>query len=278
MMKNPFENPTPHIEKIQSPENGEAAFFPERGGIITSLKLKGKEILYMEDETLFNPDVNVKGGIPVLFPNAGPLSENSLFPKLPQHGFARNAKWQSEVVGDGFKETLRATEASLEQYPYDFDFSLMGSFNKTGSFSLKQEVLNKESEKELPLSMGFHPYFVLPGEGDSAVKKAKIRFDFPGGELAEAQIEKWANGKPISIDNPRVTDPNCDMTITIPDLGRLTINASPEYQKIWIWSLPDKDFVCIEPVMRNKDGLVNDPLLVKPGETFSAVIEFSLED
>jgi galactose mutarotase-like enzyme len=55
------------------------------------------------------------------------------------------------------------------------------------------------------------------------------------------------------------------------------IDASEKYQKIWIWSLPDKDFICIEPVMRDVGGLVNDPQILEPKEVFVTSVNFNLE-
>jgi len=277
MKENYFEKQNLKIETIKGFNGGEASYCPERGGIISSLKLNNKEILYLDEKTFQDTSINVKGGIPILFPNAGPLTENSEFPNLPQHGFARNSKWKTENVDDGFKETLITNEETALMYPYNFDFSISGKFTSDGSFLMNQEVENKEKEKELPLSFGFHPYFKVPGEEDSNTKKKNIKFNFEGGNLIEEQVETWANGKAISIDNPKVKNPEAIMEIEIPGLGTLSIEASPEYKKIWVWSMPEKDFICVEPVMRNKNGLINDPEKIKPKEKFSASIKFNLK-
>ena len=39
------------IETIKIPDGSEASYCSERGGIITSIKFKGKEILYLDKET-----------------------------------------------------------------------------------------------------------------------------------------------------------------------------------------------------------------------------------
>jgi len=67
------------------------------------------------------------------------------------------------------------------------------------------------------------------------------------------------------------------MEINIPGLGILIFNIDKGYKRIWIWSQTDKDFICIEPVMRDKGGLVNDPEKIKPGETFSATFNLNLK-
>lgn len=271
-MENPIENNVIKIETITTPENNQVSFCRERGGIITSIKFKDKEILYLDKATLQNREVNVRGGIPILFPNAGPI-ESPQYTNLKQHGFARNSSnWKTEKFINGFKETLMSTKETKKIFPYDFRFIINTNFEKDGSFTINQEVENLEDNEELPLSMGLHPYFKVPQD-----IKGEIKFNFEGGKFIEEQIELWANGKYISIDNPKVKNPNTVMEITIPTLGTLIIDASPLYKKIWIWSMPGKDFICIEPVMRDKGGLVENPEKIKIKETFRASVNFRLK-
>ena len=273
-MENSIENrPEPKIETIKMPNGDEVSFCPERGGIITSIKMKGREILYLDETTLQDRNVNVKGGIPILFPNAGPL-ESPEYPDLKQHGFARNSSdWKTVISGDGFRERLTSNENTKKMFPFDFSFSFGASFDKDSSFTMDQEIENLGENKEMPLSMGLHPYFKVPQN-----KKREIKFNFEGGKFVEEQVEIWANGKAVSIDNPKIKDPNAIMEIIIPDLGTLVIDVSPEYKKIWVWSMPGKDFVCVEPVMRDKGGLVNDPEKIKPQKTFRARVNFRLKE
>ncbi len=259
-------------ETIKSPDGGEASFCPERGGIITSIKLHNKKILYLDKDTLQDKEASVRGGIPILFPNAGPI-ENQEFPGLKQHGFARDSnKWKAKKRIDSFEEILVSGEENIKSYPYDFILSMEGKFKNNGSFEIKQKVQNLEKNKELPISMGLHPYFKVPKE-----EKKNIKFNFEGGKFIEEKIENWANGKYICIDNPLINNPFEAMEIIIPKLGTLIIKPSTEYQKIWIWSMPDKDFICIEPVMRDKNGLVKDPEMVRPGESLTGSMNINLK-
>ena len=119
----------------------------------------------------------------------------------------------------------------------------------------------------MPVSEGFHPYFPVPED-----EKQNIRFDFPGGDIIEKSFSEWSQGKTTKIDNPKVTDPNATLRVTIPKLGTLVLDVSPEYKRIWIWTQPGKDFICIEPVVRDAGGLVDDPELIKPQQTFSTKV------
>ena len=273
MKENSAEKNNLKIETIKTPEGYEVSFCPERGGIITSIKLGGKEILYLDEETLKNKDVNVKGGVPILFPNTGPV-DNSKFPGLKQHGFARNSsKWKSEINPRGFKETLLSDQENYESFPYKCQLSVEGKFEENNSFTIIQTTENLEENKEMPLAKGLHPYFGIP-KGE----KANVKFYCEGKEMLKEQMEVWPNGGTVSIDNPKLKNPEAVLEVLIPGLGILVIDASIEYQKIWIWSLPGKDFVCVEPVMRDAGGLVDDPQMIKPKESYSASVNISLKE
>ncbi len=260
------------IQTIRISEDSAISFCTERGGIITSLVLQGKEILYLDKETFEDTEKNVRGGIPILFPNAGAF-ESTQFPLLGQHGFARNSsKWISQTTLNGFTESLSSDEESKKMYLYDFQLSVEGKFENDGSFTLIQKVENNDKKNMLPIAMGLHPYFKVEND-----KKKNIQFNFEGGKYIEEQFYNWSEGNFISIDNPKIHNPQAVMNIVLPNVGTLMIDASVEYKKIWIWSLPGENFICIEPVMRDVQGLVNDPELLMPNAVFSGSVNFNLK-
>ena len=161
------------IETIKFSKNSEVSFCPTRGGLVTSLKLKGKEILYFDEETFNSGESSIRGGIPILFPNAGELKENTLYPNLKRHGFARDLEWASLVGVDQFTETLSANQSTKDVYPYNFRLSISGKFEENNSFTLTQEVENKEIGMSLPVAMGLHPYIKVKNED-----KKNIKFNF----------------------------------------------------------------------------------------------------
>lgn len=256
--RNPLEG-MPAQETIRRGENS-MAVAPLRGGIISSLTLGGRELLYMKQETFADPTKNVKGGIPVLFPNAGPVDDPRFY--LKQHGFARTSDEWAYIPGhDGhsFKEVLD-TPASVD-YPYESTVMIEAALQEDGSARITQTALNRGSEP-MPVAMGLHPYFAVP-----AGRKAEVRFDFPGGEVAGKESAVWMEGGTVSIDNP-----GTPLTVHIPGVGTLTLQVSPEFKKIWVWSLPGEDFICIEPVMRDVNGISTDPELVAPGASVSGTL------
>ncbi len=258
------------IEKVNNPDGGEVSFAPERGGIITSLKLDGKELLYLDEETFNDLNSSVKGGIPILFPNAGPIPDEiktEEYANLKQHGFARDMKWSSEKTKNGFAESLISNENTKSVYPHDFKFTLRGVLEEDDSFTLTKNIQNLDENKEMPVSSGLHPYFKVPN-----AQKQNIEFNFPGGDFVKENIEKWANGEYVCIDNP-----NIPLEVYIPELGTLIFTIDKEYKKIWVWSMPDKDFVCIEPVMHDIGGIILEPTIIKPKESLTVSFNIKLK-
>jgi galactose mutarotase-like enzyme len=263
----------PKIISIKGPNDNEAALSPERGGIITSMVLSGKEVLHLDLDNFNNRTEKVRGGIPILYPNTGPLRNEDLY-KLKQHGYARLSDqwWIEEGDGTTLSEVLRADEKTRQEYPFDTMQRVAVKLEEDGSITITQSAVNLEKEKTAPVSMGLHPYFKVKNEDKKAIK-----FDFVGGELIEKDFDNWSNGIATSIDNPKTKDPEALLRVTFPGLGTLVMNVSVEYRKIWVWTEPGKDFVCVEPVMRDVNGLIDDPETVKPGETFSARVNYKLE-
>ena len=265
---NTKENSIFKIETVKTSDGNEMSFSEVRGGIITSIKFHDKEVLFFDKETFYNPDpaISVKGGVPILFPSIGPI-ESSLYPGMKQHGFARNAfNWIAEKTKNGFKETLMTDEEKLKCYPFKFRDNFSGEFSGD-TFVIEQKIENLEENTDLPICMGLHPFFYVP-----MTEKMNVKFNFEGGKSAEKQFEKWANGDYIVIDNP-----NTVMEVVIPNMHTLLIEASPEYKKIWIWSTKDKDYICVEPMMGIKNGLIDNPTLIKPGDSFLAKLSIRLK-
>ena len=49
---------------------------PERGALARSFVVGGQELLYLDEATIADPERNVRGDIPVLFPSLGKLHED----------------------------------------------------------------------------------------------------------------------------------------------------------------------------------------------------------
>ena len=120
------DTPYPHWE-FASDSGDLLRVVPERGGLVTGWRCKGKELIYLDLERFLDPAQSVRGGIPILFPICGGLPDNTLplpqgnFP-LGQHGFARQLPWQLTALedGQGIALELKDSETTLTSYPFSF--------------------------------------------------------------------------------------------------------------------------------------------------------------
>lgn len=234
----------------------------EHGGVITSLVLGEKELLRAP---YISPNGSLRGGMPIMFPNAGELS-GGLYPELPRHGFARNQAWKKIHSDDKntFIQELISSDETKKIFPHDFTLQLAIKFENKNFLTISQMVINT-GDSAMPIAMGLHPYFQISHDG-----KKNIVWDEKLAVVRERYTEWVEQGETVIIDNPGT------FTVEIPNLGTLRIECSPEYRKLWIWSEPNSDFVCIEPAMRDVNGLVDDPEMVAPGATFVATMKISI--
>ncbi len=251
---------------------------PARGAIVISLFAQGREWLYLDEATLLDPTQNVRGGIPVLFPCPGKL-EGDAFSRggragsMKQHGFARNSRFveiRRGTEGGAWVELeLEASAATRTAFPFEHRFRL--GFELSGSrLSVRADVLNTGSEA-LPFALGYHPYFAVP-----VADKAACR-------IPTAATRAWDNKErrdvalgPIPLDAGEV-----DLHLHDHGSNRATLETpsgavalAGDLGRWVIWTLPAKDFVCLEPwsapgnALNTGDGLIT----LGPGEEVSLVV------
>lgn len=261
----------------------EISYCPELGGTITSIKIKGKEILRRDPNDLKGE--KKRGGIPIMFPNAGPLKKmlEDADEVLEQHGpVSKSDKWKSKTDENGNKLIEELEGERSASYPYEqYLLRIISEIEEDGSVLLTQEVQNN-SDKEMPISMGFHPYFAVP-KGE----KNNVEIDFGGNEKVNSKIREnykaCLGGETIIIDRSELEDPegNWDVKIKIPGNDTITLDVSKEYENIWIWSMKSEDededdFICVEPVLRKPGGLTDNPEIVEPHENFTGTVRFGM--
>jgi galactose mutarotase-like enzyme len=214
-----------------------AEIVPERGAIVTALRVRGADVLYLDRATLDDPAKNVRGGIPVLFPYAGKLVDELFVPagtKMKQHGFGRNKAWRViEKRADAVRVALAQDAETRAQYPYEFDADYT-AFIVPNGVQVEMLVTNRGA-KPLPVSPGWHPYFNCTAE-----KKKQVSGDVPG--LASDKL-----GNEIEFDFGLVAPASGRAQFQVPGLGGLRISFSPEMRHMQFWSQPGKPFICLEP-------------------------------
>jgi galactose mutarotase-like enzyme len=235
---------------ILSSQDCRVAIAPERGAIVTSLSVRGREALYLEQASFDDAGRNVRGGIPVLFPLCGPLpgphySHAGQSYAMKQHGFARNLPWN--VLGqseDVLSLELRESQQTLEQFPFPFSYRLDYQAVPDG-LRIVQRISNRGSEP-MPLQFGFHPYFLVGEkerlELDMPVRtysdnKSAARGDFPGFDFQREEID-WAFPDP-QARQASFRDPQRGIEVRV--------EYGVAYGVLVFWTLKGSPFVCLEP-------------------------------
>jgi galactose mutarotase-like enzyme len=214
-----------------------AEVVPARGALVTALKVGGTDVLYLDRATLEDPSKNVRGGIPILFPYAGKLVDETFVPagtRMKQHGFARNKAWTVRAQRpDAVRLGLVQDADTRAQYPYAYDVEYGVHLLPRG---LQVElIVHNTGDKPLPVSPGWHPYFRCP-----AAAKARVT-----GDVAGLDTGQFTDDREFDFGLPAPAGGRA--RFEVPGLGPLLISFSPAMRHLQFWSQPGKDFVCLEP-------------------------------
>jgi galactose mutarotase-like enzyme len=257
---------------------------PERGGIATSWRVSGKEIFYLDAERFANPDLTVRGGIPILFPICGNLPDNTYTHKgvprtLKQHGFARDLPWTAaeQVTQNRAALTLVLDSSDRTRAVYPFDFRLVFTYQiKGNALEIFQRYTNLSAEP-MPFASGLHPYFLAPD-------KSKLRFEIPGMQYRDQNTHK--KGYFTSVFDPTLEeidvsfDELTGLAATVTDALRrlrLTISYNSSYGKLVFWMVKGKDFYCLEPWTAPRNALNTGEHLINlpPGATCEMLVRMT---
>jgi galactose mutarotase-like enzyme len=271
--------------RLEDDTGASAHVAPGRGGMVTRFRARGADVLFLDEATLRDPTKNVRGGIPILFPIAGKLPGGA-YPALGrsfsmnQHGFARNLPWTvlDESTRDGASVTLglAASDETRRQYP--FEFALRFTYRlRDGALSLEQRFENRGTDP-MPLQPGLHPYFLVPDATKKAVTldtdATRARDNLTGREIAVTLPLELA-GREVDMylldHHPRHT------VLHRQGLPDVRIEFGDDQALLVVWTLPGRDFVCVEP-WRAKLGALADGTapVVPPGGSEGTALSISL--
>ncbi len=266
--------------------NSKLEIVPDRGGIITSWQVQGRELLYMDTARFADPTLSVRGGIPILFPICGNLPNNLYTHKgqsytLKQHGFARDLPW--EVVDqktDGelsFTIGLSSNAQTRENYPFEFRLEFTYAL-KGQTLSIDQRITNL-SDEAMPFSIGFHPYFL-------ALEKHQLRFEIPANEALDQRTQdRYPFFNTFDFAQDEIDWAFLDVhrqVSNVMDLSRhtrITLTAADEFPLLVFWTVKGKDFYCLEPWSAPRNALnTGDRLLsIEPDATLNTCVSFAIE-
>ena len=263
-------NPYPHWEYKNTDFDSLIRIVPERGGLVTEWRSEGKDLLYFDLERFLDKDKSIRGGIPILFPICGDLSEDySIAGKkylLKQHGFARDLPWSISLIKDksGIRLKLIETDYSRSQFPFFFTL-IMDVQLKEKSLQISVKIYN-QSKDSMPFSFGLHPYFQV-----SNLQKIKI------DGLPEKCIDQTNMKVTNASDQIRILAQGVDFLSYPSSSVKLFDSLSRNvieliYQEPMdtsvIWTDPPRQMVCLEPWTSPRNSLVTGDrkLEIKPDE------------
>nr|WP_275994169.1 aldose epimerase [Argonema antarcticum] len=262
----------------------EVEVVPERGGIITRWRVQGQEILYLDAERLTDPNLSVRGGIPILFPICGNLPDNTYTHQtkqysLKQHGFARDLPWEvtDQVTQDVASITLVLESNDETRKVYPFDFKVAFTYILRGNtLQIRQRYTNL-SDEQMPFSTGLHPYFYMPD-------KTQVEFKIPASEYQDklTKTNRSFTGNfdfdsdEIDVAFRDIRSPFASVTDNNRKL-RLNLSYDEAYSTLVFWTVKGKDFYCLEPWTAPRNALNTGENLIRlePEATFETLVSLS---
>ncbi len=268
-----------YLTYILTDGDSQVAVVPERGGIVTSWKVNGNEVFYLDAERFKDPSLSVRGGIPLLFPICGNLVDDTYTLKgktykLKQHGFARTMPWtvtqQSTEAGASITISLKSNDDTRADYPFDFQLDYI--------YTLKGNTLEQRfrhtnlSDQPMPFSTGTHPYFAV-------ADKTKLSFEIPSSEYQiKGAPEVFGFNGLFDFDQEEIDFAFINLTGQTASVknedSTMTISYDEHYPTLVFWTVKGKDFYCLEPWSgpRNAMNTGNALITVAPQDTVETVI------
>jgi galactose mutarotase-like enzyme len=228
---------------------------PSRGGIAFDWRVGDRALLYLDEATLADPNKNVRGGVPLLFPSPGKLagdawSRDGRRGEMKQHGFARDLAWSvaGRMTDGAATVTLvtESTDATRARFPWDFDLSI--AYALSGARLRLDVRIANHSKDAMPFGFGIHPYFRVTDKAAARIDtKATRAFDnvtkkdvpFTGFDLTLPEVDEhlYDHGSSESALHLGAADGG----------GAVRVRCSPELSHWVVWTVAGKDYVCLEP-------------------------------
>ncbi|OTA68343.1 galactose mutarotase-like protein [Hypoxylon sp. EC38] len=141
------------------------------GATIISWKNRfGTEKLWLSDAAKLDGSKAVRGGIPLVFPVFGTSPDHAATSKLPQHGFARNSRW--EFLGKSSSESTGPSDSSVKldfglssatlddavKNLWPYTFSLIYSVTLTPENLSTSIVVTNDGDQPIEFQVLMHTY------------------------------------------------------------------------------------------------------------------------
>jgi len=214
---------------------------------------------------------------------------------LAIHGLVLFAPWTvmdlgTDAHGAYVRSTLNFTRRAewMAQFPFAHRLEMTHRVSK-GRLCVYLSIMN-DSAEPIPLSLGFHPYFRLPGEGDrnswSVRCAGRKRMLLSSHYIPTGETEACDPQTPIRLGSGlEMDDVYIDLQRDMSDCAlfeladgkrQLTVGFGPKFSVGIIYAPSGKDLVCFEPMTAptdalhlTRDGRCDALQQVAPGETWT---------
>jgi galactose mutarotase-like enzyme len=251
-------------------EQNKIVISPDHGARILRWEREGREIITWPEAADWSKILKVRGGNPILFPFVARhfvdgkkelwRDANGIVRPMPQHGFARDAKFSA--VEGGAENSLRMRLVDSDEifsfYPFAFQFDVVVSLLPASRLEVRLETANTGNHP-LPYYAGHHFYFALPHReradwtlhlpcaawGRQSADGAILR------EEAKQEVLRLNDATPI--DRFQIEPRDSKATLLNTRTGRRLVfeldhSGSVPWYAVTTWTeAADSDFYCVEP-------------------------------
>lgn len=161
----------------------QAEIAPDYGGMVTSLRIEGTEVLFLDETKIASAPVSA-GGIPILFPFAGKTASdryevNGRIYYMPMHGLVKNRTFAVKDQGADYAELWVENDAAVLERNYPFEYKMIILYQITKEGLLIKVTVKNISKKCLLHALGWHPYFRVSDLSALNLKhNMKIQYDY----------------------------------------------------------------------------------------------------
>jgi len=213
--------------------------------------------------------------------------------QLPIHGLLNfSPYWEMAESGADDASAWTASRLEFSRRPdlmaqFPFAHTLTVTHRLSGGQLEVETAIENHSAEPLPVAVGHHPYFTLPG-----VPRDQWRVHLAAGDHFSLDDKLIPTGErhPVGFSDPYplkdaalddvfgnlIRDPDGRARFRVEGAGRrLTVTYGPKYTVATVYAPPGKNFICVEPMSAVTDafnlahaGIYAELQSVQPGEVW----------
>ena len=273
---------------------------PELGAAVATLRYRGRDVLRRTPPGASDP---FQTAAFALAPFANRIADGRFRVGDREVHIPRNAPDQAHPLhGHAWRKPWRVESATRDSATLTFEHSADSwpwHYGVTQTLTLRGDSLEVSLSLEnrdatpMPAGLGWHPYF---HKGPGAALKTHLEGvwltddEYLPVRLAHGtRFGQWGRGdelaRPELVDNCHTGWPGVAEIVLPAQQLRLALTANRALHWLHIYSPPDQDFFCIEPVShmpnainRSAPPAITGHKLLAPGERFDARVTLSVVD